>query len=50
MYMGKENKLWKSEDGGNSFNLIQAFGTSSNSIVTGIEISRQNPNQFFHKI
>lgn len=47
MYMGKENKLWKSEDGGNSFNLIQTFGTSSNSIVTGIEISRQNPNIIF---
>jgi photosystem II stability/assembly factor-like uncharacterized protein len=47
MYMGKENKLWKSEDGGNSFNLIQAFGTSANSIVTGIEISRQNPNIIF---
>lgn len=47
MYMGKENKLWKSEDGGNSFNLIQTFGTSTNSIVTGIEISRQNPNIIF---
>jgi photosystem II stability/assembly factor-like uncharacterized protein len=47
MYIGKENKLWKSEDGGNSFNLIHAFGTSNNNIVTGIEISRQNPNLIF---
>jgi photosystem II stability/assembly factor-like uncharacterized protein len=47
MYMGKENKLWKSEDGGNSFNLIQAFGSSITNIVTGIEISRQNPNIIF---
>lgn len=47
LYMGVENKLWKSENGGNSFNLIQTFGTSTNSRVTGIEISRQNPNVIF---
>lgn len=47
MYLGKENKFWKSEDGGNSFFLIKAFGTSTNSIVTGIEISRHNPNIIF---
>ena len=47
MYMGSENKLWKSEDGGYSFNLIQAFGSSTDNIVTGIEVSRQNPNIIF---
>ncbi|MFW0739008.1 LamG-like jellyroll fold domain-containing protein [Flavobacterium sp. T12S277] len=47
LYLGKENKLWKSEDGGISFNLIKAFGTSITDIVTGIEISRQDPNIIF---
>jgi photosystem II stability/assembly factor-like uncharacterized protein len=47
LFMGKENKLWKSEDGGSSFNLVQAFGTSTSNNVTGIEISRQNPNMMF---
>ena len=47
MYMGKENKFWKSDDGGNSFSLIHTFGTSVDNIITGIEISRQNPNIIF---
>ena len=47
MYLGKENKLWKSTNGGNSFELVYAFGTSNTSIVTGIEISRQDPNIIF---
>jgi photosystem II stability/assembly factor-like uncharacterized protein len=47
MYLGRENKLWKSIDGGDSFNLIQSFGTSVNNKVTGIEVSRQNPNIIF---
>lgn len=47
MYLGKDNKLWKSEDGGSSFDLIQTFGAITTSIVTGIEISRQNPNIMF---
>lgn len=47
MYLGNKNKLWKSEDGGNSFSLIYAFGTSETDIITGIEISRQDPNIIF---
>lgn len=47
MYLGKDNNLWKSEDGGNSFSLIQSFGTISANIITGIEISRQNPSIMF---
>jgi photosystem II stability/assembly factor-like uncharacterized protein len=47
IYMGNENKLWKSEDGGNAFNLIQSFGSITTNLITGIEISRQNPNIIF---
>lgn len=47
MYLGLENKLWKSTDGGNSFTLVNAFGSNTSNIVTGIEISRQNPNLIY---
>lgn len=47
MYLGNENKLWKSTDGGNSFTLLRAFGTATTDIVTAIEISRQDPNLIF---
>lgn len=47
MYLGLENKLWKSTDSGNSFTLVNAFGTNTSNIVTGIEISRQNPDLIY---
>lgn len=47
MYLGKDNKLWKSENGGSSFSLIKSFGTVSTDLVTGIEVSRQNPDIIF---
>ncbi|MBK6481636.1 MAG: T9SS type A sorting domain-containing protein [Chitinophagaceae bacterium] len=41
-YMGKENKLYKSNDGGSSFYSIYSFGTNSNQRVLWIEQSRVN--------
>ncbi len=46
IYLGKDNKLWKSEDYGQNFSLLHEFGTSPNTIK-GIEISRNNPNLMF---
>ena len=43
-FTGKENKLWKTTDGGTSFTLLYAFGTNINSKVFQIEISRNNPD------
>lgn len=41
-YMGKDNKLFKSNDGGSSFYSIYSFGTNSNQRVLWIEQSRIN--------
>jgi len=47
LYLGKEHKLWKSTDGGASFDLLKAFGTNTDDIVKGIEISRANPDVIY---
>ncbi len=44
VYLGKDNKLWRSDDGGGSFNLVDSFGTSINNQVKYIEISNTNPD------
>ena len=46
-YLGKENKLWKTENEGQIFNIVKEFGTDTNNIVKAIEISRNNPNIIF---
>ncbi len=43
-YIGNENKLWRTDDGGASYNLVYTFGTASNNQVKYIEISSNNPN------
>ena len=47
LYLGKENKLWKSENGGASFEAIFSFGNVADNLVKDIEISRQDPNIMF---
>ena len=47
MYLGKDHKLWKSENGGSSFYLLKEFGNESDHIVQAIEISRTNPDLIF---
>jgi photosystem II stability/assembly factor-like uncharacterized protein len=42
-FLGKDNVLWKTTDGGSTFSPVFTFGTSSSSIVTSIEIYRPNP-------
>ena len=46
-FIGKDNKLWKTLDGGSSYNLQYAFGTDSTNQVKYIEISRSNPNVMY---
>jgi len=47
LYLGKDNKLWKSIDGGNTFSLVHTFGTNSTNIVMSIEISRNDSNLMY---
>jgi len=47
LFLGKDHKLWKSENGGASFDLVKEFGTNENILVRGIEISRDNPNTIY---
>lgn len=46
-YLGKENKLWRTDDGGGAFNLVKEFGTTANNIITYIEISSENPDVMY---
>ncbi len=45
LYLGDQNKLYKSTDGGASFSLI--YTASANTKVLGIEISRTNTNTMY---
>ncbi len=44
IYLGKDNKLWRSKDGGDTFELVHTFGTVPIDLVKSIEVSRNNPN------
>jgi len=46
-FIGYENKLWKTTDGGASFNLVKTFGSNVNDQVKYIEISRSNPQVMY---
>jgi photosystem II stability/assembly factor-like uncharacterized protein len=46
-WIGNENKLWKSADGGASFNLVEEFGTSVNNQVKYIEVASSNPDVIY---
>ncbi|NHN26879.1 T9SS type A sorting domain-containing protein [Flavobacterium jejuense] len=43
-YTGKDNQIWKTEDKGNTFSLLETFGTDVNDKITNIEVFRSNPN------
>ncbi|MFK7807883.1 MAG: LamG-like jellyroll fold domain-containing protein, partial [Saprospiraceae bacterium] len=47
LYLGSENKLLKSEDGGISWTTLSTFGSTTTDFVTGIEISRSNPDVIY---
>jgi photosystem II stability/assembly factor-like uncharacterized protein len=43
-YLGRDHKLWRTDDGCASFSLVDSFGTNANSRVMYIEVSRSNPD------
>ncbi|MGB2272947.1 MAG: VPS10 domain-containing protein [Flavicella sp.] len=47
LYLGKDQNLWKSTDGGVTFELLHSFGTVTSNIVKEIEVSRVNTNLMF---
>lgn len=46
IYIGKDNKVWKSVDYGQSYTLLKEFGASTDRILD-VEISRNNPDLIF---
>ncbi|MBQ4822217.1 LamG-like jellyroll fold domain-containing protein [Aquimarina sp. MMG016] len=46
-YLGRDNKLWKTVDGGATYNMIYEFGTDIEHKVTDIEIPRANPDYIY---
>jgi photosystem II stability/assembly factor-like uncharacterized protein len=46
-YIGKENGIWKTTDGGASFSLLYSFGTNANNQIKYIEIASSNPNVIY---
>ncbi len=47
LYMGSEHQLLKSEDGGLSWSALYSFGSDASKMVTGIEVSRSNPDVIY---
>jgi photosystem II stability/assembly factor-like uncharacterized protein len=46
-YVGRDNKLWKSEDGGASFNALYTFPGAAAAQVRYFEICRSNPQVIY---
>lgn len=46
-YMGKQNNLWRTTNGGASFEIIYAFGTNVDNQIKQIEVSRSNPDVIY---
>ena len=46
-YLGRDNKLWKTEDGGGSYNVLHTFGTAAQDQIKYIEVSSSNPDIIF---
>lgn len=47
LYIGSENKILKSTDGGISATTLYTFGSDASKIITGIEVSRSNPDVIY---
>lgn len=47
VYIGYENKIWKSTDGGTSYTALHAFPGNADNRVYDIEVSRSNPNVIY---
>ena len=46
-YIGNENKIWKTTDGGSNFVLVQDFGKNVFDRINYIEFSRKNPDVIY---
>ncbi len=46
-YTTKENKLWRTEDGGKNWSVLHAFGTNTSAQAHAFEISRSNPQVMY---
>lgn len=46
-YLGQDNNIWRTTDGGINFELVYAFGSNANNQVKQIEISRSNPGVMY---
>lgn len=47
VYLGNENKIWKSTDGGASFQVLYAFPGAADKEVFEIEVCRANPDVIY---
>lgn len=47
VFIGKDNSIWKSTDGGTSFSILYTFTGNSGNVVMDIEIARSNPNVMY---
>ncbi len=47
VYIGFENKIWKSTDGGTSYTALHAFPGNSDNEVYDIEVCRSNPDVLY---
>ncbi len=47
VYLGKDNKLWRSTDGGTTFTALYTFPGAANRKVLEIEICRNDPNRMY---
>ena len=47
IYLGRENKIWKSEDGGATFQPLYTFPGPADHTVFEIEVCRSNPNVMY---
>lgn len=47
VYIGHENKIWKSTDGGTSYQALHSFPGNADNTVFDIEVSRSNPEVLY---
>lgn len=47
IYLGRDNKLWRSDNGGSGFELLHSFPGNEDNKVYEIEISRSNPQVMY---
>lgn len=47
IFVTNENNLWRTEDGGSTWEILHTFGTDPTSRTMGFEISRSNPDVMY---